>query len=803
MQNSIVVELKKIVLLAFVLVLFLTVIVIEVTIRVVSYPAEIDVLMEVDLPVHNIDSGRNFSTIQGAINDNETLDGHTILVDAGEYYENLIVDKALSLIGENKNTTIIDGGKSRSTIYVEADNVEIIGFKIQHGYEQGVFVESSHGTIISGNVITLNIWNGIRTLNCTGVTVSENEIISNPDGGVRVISSSGTNISNNKVSDNGFGIGISHSDNSMVTNNLVANNNRGPGIHLFYSSNSILKDNNMTANLWNLRIEADSLSHYVQDIDTSNTMNGKLVYYLINQRDLVIHPSTFPDIGYLGIVDSRAITVRGLHLTNNGEGILLAYTNGSIIENVQVSNNLIGIHLKHSDGNIILNNTISNNEYGIAPFYCLSNKIYHNNFINNRPYQVHPVDLLSNVWDNGHPSGGNFWSDYLGADLYPSARDLYSGSYQNITGSDGIGDTPYIIDGDNQDNYPLIHPYGSICNLDTNLTYLTIQSAFDAPKTLDGHTIFVEAGIYYEHIVVNKTVSLFGERRETTIIDGGGYGTVVRIWADGVKIGNFTIRNIGPPSPELPPPMDGISAEIFSNVKISNNIIEHNGVGIDLGFSTNNTIAGNKVSENECGIRLDISSNNTIASNDVSSNKKYGIYLWWDSNNNTLTDNKASENEYGIDLDHSSNNTLTNNEVSNNDYGIHLHHSPENILIGNEVLDNEYGIYLNSSRLNSIHHNNFFNNTCQAYAFDSYNSWDDGYPSGGNYWSDYEKRYPNATEIDDSGIWNTPYVIDENNQDNYPIVPEFPTWTSVLFILIVLTLAIAIYKRRLPKTPIH
>jgi len=94
------------------------------------------------------------------------------------------------------------------------------------------------------------------------------------------------------------------------------------------------------------------------------------------------------------------------------------------------------------------------------------------------------------------------------------------------------------------------------------------------------------------------------------------------------------------------------------------------------------------------------------------------------------------------------------------------------------------------------------NNTNQAFVTAGYtNIWDDGVE--GNYWSDYEEKYPNATEIDGSGIWDTPYVMDENNQDNYPIVPEFPTWTSMLLILIVLSVAIAIYKRRLLKTPIH
>jgi hypothetical protein len=50
------------------------------------------------------------------------------------------------------------------------------------------------------------------------------------------------------------------------------------------------------------------------------------------------------------------------------------------------------------------------------------------------------------------------------------------------------------------------------------------------------------------------------------------------------------------------------------------------------------------------------------------------------------------------------------------------------------------------------------------------NTWDDGYPAGGNYWSDYVTRYPSASEIDASGLWDTPYVINENNQDNYPLM---------------------------------
>jgi len=98
-------------------------------------------------------------------------------------------------------------------------------------------------------------------------------------------------------------------------------------------------------------------------------------------------------------------------------------------------------------------------------------------------------------------------------------------------------------------------------------------------------------------------------------------------------------------------------------------------------------------------------------------------------------------------------------------------------------------------------------NAVQVNSYNSTNVWDDCYPSGGNYWSDYtdidQYSGPQQNETGSDGIWDNPYVIDGNNQDNYPLVPEFPTLTSILLTFIVLTVAIAIYKRRLLKTSIH
>jgi hypothetical protein len=101
-------------------------------------------------------------------------------------------------------------------------------------------------------------------------------------------------------------------------------------------------------------------------------------------------------------------------------------------------------------------------------------------------------------------------------------------------------------------------------------------------------------------------------------------------------------------------------------------------------------------------------------------------------------------------------------------------------------------IYLFESYSNRIYHNNFINNAAQVYTwtrYESLNVWDDS--GKGNYWSDYKEKYPDAEEIDGSGIWDTPYVIDEKNQDKYPIVTEFPSFLILPLFMIATLLTVA------------
>jgi parallel beta-helix repeat protein len=151
------------------------------------------------------------------------------------------------------------------------------------------------------------------------------------------------------------------------------------------------------------------------------------------------------------VVDGAGYTVEG---SGSGIGISLSGRSNVTVKNMIIKTFDYGINLQSSSSNnSISRNNITNNRYGIYLYFLSSyNSIFHNNFINNGQ-QVYSLDSV-NVWDDGHPSGGNYWSDCIGV-------DVKSGPDQDLPGSDGIGDTPYVIDVNNRDRYPLMNPYGS------------------------------------------------------------------------------------------------------------------------------------------------------------------------------------------------------------------------------------------------------------------------------------------------------------------------------------------------------
>ena len=510
----------------------------------------------------------DYPTIQGAIN--AANPGDTIFVRSGTY-DSVIVNKTISLVGENTITTIIDGKRRGNVLTVTKGNVTITGFTIRNSmYEWGyaginlIDVTQSN---ITKNIITENFY-GIKLYGYRNNAVYGNIITGNYMG-IRLEYSRNNAIYGNSLSNNYRGIYFDTSSNNAIYGNSLSNNYYG--IYLVDSSNNTLRNNSLTGGAYNFGVYGTWLSTFIHDVDTSNTVDGKPIYYWINKKDVTVPI----DAGWVVLVNSTNIVVRNLNLKNNAQGLVLAYTensritqnnisanghgvyffysaNNSIFENSitnngsgiyfdvssnnhisenSITNNENGVEL-HSEGNppyrqssnnsisgnsitaksvgifigsnsknnSIFKNSITNNKYGIvlsgdsnslvrnsitsnyngiyagvAPkknviiennitnnvngvwlLLSFNNTFYHNNFIDNSQ-QVYvektpPPPYVSGVWDDDYPSGGNYWSDYTGV-------DNCSGPNQDLPGSDGIGDTPYVIDANNRDKYPLMKPW--------------------------------------------------------------------------------------------------------------------------------------------------------------------------------------------------------------------------------------------------------------------------------------------------------------------------------------------------------
>jgi len=251
-----------------------------------------------------------------------------------------------------------------------------------------------------------------------------------------------------------------------------------------------------------------------------------------------------------------------------------------------------------------------------------------------------------------------------------------------------------------------------------------IQDAVD--NASDGDSVFVydDAAPYYESVAIHASISLKGENRETTSIEGVHYA--VSIYADGVSVSGFRISNIGDF-------WNCYGFEVLSDrVTISDNNIVNNlrMVGVSLEASSYSTVSGNIIENNRYhGIRLQYSSHNTVVNNTVVNDLGYGIYLWGSS---------------------------------------------DNVVVGNTIERSYWTGLICSENCtnNTVYHNNLAENDGNAFDSTLGNVWDNG--SSGNYWSDY-----NGSDLNHDGVGDTPYMIPGNvSMDRYPLMEPYGVYVE-------------------------
>jgi parallel beta-helix repeat protein len=356
------------------------------------------------LHVHNPSSGLSYPTIQEAINAPETLDGHVIRVDAGIYPEHVTITKSISLFGEDKDVTIVDGGRTGTVIQIGASNVSIINFTIRNagkiwygaGYPDScvrgnsvthvhivhniltdaavcAWFYSSSFVNVSNNVISNATSAGIIGYASSNITMHQNLVYNCGLMGLHLDGNSiNCKIANNTVTNCLEGIELERSAGNFVEGNrLIGNNvsmvlNRCSGLNVF-------RENNMTSSWYNLIVWGLALDAFMQDFDTTNIVNGKPVYYFINSHNLLVNPSNYPDIGYLAIANCTNITISDIDLSLNGDGLLMAQSTDCSLVNITLSGNIGplfygGLTFFKSNNNLIVNNRISNNSVGVC-FY--------------------------------------------------------------------------------------------------------------------------------------------------------------------------------------------------------------------------------------------------------------------------------------------------------------------------------------------------------------------------------------------------------------------------------------------------
>jgi parallel beta-helix repeat protein len=385
----------------------------------------------------------DYESIQQAID--KAFDGSAILVKKGYYSEAVTINKELFLVGEDNQTTIIDANSSAPDLRILHDNVNVTGFHLVN-----TPIPALGNWMFSWEYVPAKQLQDIQINGAANCNIYGN-VISNSSIGVEIVNSTNNKIIGNIFSNDGYAVGLS-GENNLIANNLMvggtgfkvasSHNNLlnntitedSLAIWLESGSNNTLKGNRLNGNFINFHIEAFALDN---NADTSNTIEGKPIYYWIGESNATV-PS---DAGLVVVVNSTGITVKDCVLPLSGDGILLANTNYSTVQNNRLTTlNQSLLDQYHTPGvplDILLlgssNNQITGNQATIWLNSSSTNSLTKNTGVI-RLFEAHDNNIVENTLTRIGFVGG----DWSGIVLSHSSNNQITTN--TITGnSAGIG----------------------------------------------------------------------------------------------------------------------------------------------------------------------------------------------------------------------------------------------------------------------------------------------------------------------------------------------------------------------------
>lgn len=344
--------------------------------------------------------------------------------------------------------------------------ISITNFRVKAGWSGGTITINPDGLVepndapVRRDGDTYVLTDDIEAVSGYGIVIERdnvvidgnNHLLKGEDGvsGVYLDNRRGVTIKNIRIQNFFYGILLWDSSSNKMIRNSVDNNYIG--IYLQHSSNNEV--------IWNRFINCglgvwESYNNTVRN----NTVNGKPLTYLEEKSG-----ERIKDAGQVVLVRCSNIIIENLDLSNTSIGVELWETTSSTIKYNNIRKNKWGIYLAYSSANKITGNNIENNEYGISLYDSSDNKIHRNDFENNGK-QVY-ISRSVSTWDNDF--GGNYWYDYDGVDV----------------NGDGFGDTPYIVDMHNKDNYPSIRAYMVFISVSTSYGIATGSGLYEVGSTV-------------------------------------------------------------------------------------------------------------------------------------------------------------------------------------------------------------------------------------------------------------------------------------------------------------------------------